>query len=200
MPKKEVTPKKTPAKTKKLSTKKKKNIAKRGKEFTDWMVKNINQKWFFSLEEREQIFINKLNELHINYKYISGFKNYKSSVLMECKTCGYRFKITYDRLMRKNVNIICKHCESILKDNIRAEILMQKELENYINKLKREYKSKINNEIKNIFLEIKKNTLHISNCKKCGTEIYINNKNKQICDKCRSKNKNKKHSNKSLKK
>ena len=54
MPKKEVTPQKTPAKTKKLSTTDKKNIAKRGKEFTDWMVKNINQKWFFSLEEREQ--------------------------------------------------------------------------------------------------------------------------------------------------
>lgn len=50
MTKKETTTKKT----KKLSTADKKNIAKRGKEFTDWMLKNANQKWFFSLEEREQ--------------------------------------------------------------------------------------------------------------------------------------------------
>lgn len=54
MPKKEVTPKKTPAKTKKLSTTDKKNIAKRGKEFTERMVRNVNQKRFFSLEEKEQ--------------------------------------------------------------------------------------------------------------------------------------------------
>ena len=54
MQKKEDTTKKSPAKTKKLSTADKKNIVKRGKEFTDWMVKNINQKRFFSLEEREQ--------------------------------------------------------------------------------------------------------------------------------------------------
>ena len=50
MPKKETTTKKT----KKISTADKKNIAKRGKEFADWMVKNVNQKRFFSLEEREQ--------------------------------------------------------------------------------------------------------------------------------------------------
>ena len=50
MTKKETTTKKT----KKISTADKKNIAKRGKEFTDWMMKNVNQKWFFSLEEREQ--------------------------------------------------------------------------------------------------------------------------------------------------
>jgi len=54
MPKKETTTKKTSAKTKKLSVADKKKIAKRGKEFTDWMVKNANQKWFFSLEERDQ--------------------------------------------------------------------------------------------------------------------------------------------------
>ena len=54
MPKKETTTRKTSAKTKKLSAADKKKIAKRGKEFTDWMVKNANQKWFFSLEEREQ--------------------------------------------------------------------------------------------------------------------------------------------------
>ena len=54
MPNDEATTKKSLAKTKKLSTADKKNIAKRGKEFTDWMVKNINQKRFFSLEEREQ--------------------------------------------------------------------------------------------------------------------------------------------------
>ncbi len=50
MPKKETTTKKT----KKLSETDKKNIAKRGKEFAEWMVKNVNQKRFFSLEEREQ--------------------------------------------------------------------------------------------------------------------------------------------------
>lgn len=50
MPKKETTTKKT----KKLNETDRKNIAKRGKEFTDWMMKNVNQKWFFSLEEREQ--------------------------------------------------------------------------------------------------------------------------------------------------
>lgn len=50
MTKKETTTKKT----KKISTADKKNIAKRGKEFADWMVKNVNQKRFFSLEEREQ--------------------------------------------------------------------------------------------------------------------------------------------------
>ncbi len=56
MPKNESTDKKT----KKLSGADKKNIAKRGKEFTDWMVKNINQKWFFSLEERAEIIRNVL--------------------------------------------------------------------------------------------------------------------------------------------
>lgn len=55
MPKKETTTRKTSAKTKKLSVADKKKIAKRGKEFTDWMVKNANQKWFFSLEERAEI-------------------------------------------------------------------------------------------------------------------------------------------------
>ena len=50
MPEKETKTKET----KKLSTTNKKNIEKRGKEFTDRMVKNANQKWFFSLEEREQ--------------------------------------------------------------------------------------------------------------------------------------------------
>lgn len=54
MPKKETTTKKTTKKTKKLSEADRKNIAKRGKEFADWMVKNVNQKRFFSLEEREQ--------------------------------------------------------------------------------------------------------------------------------------------------
>lgn len=54
MLKKWTTPKQSPAKIKKLSEADKKNIAKRGKEFTDWMVKNVNQKRFFSLEEREQ--------------------------------------------------------------------------------------------------------------------------------------------------
>ena len=54
MPKKETTTKKSPQKTKKLSEADKKNIVKRGKEFADWMAKNVNQKRFFSLEEREQ--------------------------------------------------------------------------------------------------------------------------------------------------
>lgn len=54
MTNKETTSKKSTAKSKKLSATDKKNMAKRGKEFTNWMVKNVNQKRFFSLEEREQ--------------------------------------------------------------------------------------------------------------------------------------------------
>jgi hypothetical protein len=54
MPKKETSIKKNLSKIKKLSESDKKNIAQRGKEFTERMVKNVNQKRFFSLEEREQ--------------------------------------------------------------------------------------------------------------------------------------------------
>ena len=54
MPKKETSIKKNLSKIKKLSEADKKNIVKRGKEFADWMAKNVNQKRFFSLEEREQ--------------------------------------------------------------------------------------------------------------------------------------------------
>ena len=54
MTKKETTTKKPIVKVKKLSKDEKEFIKKRGKEFLEWKKKNITQKWFFSLEEREQ--------------------------------------------------------------------------------------------------------------------------------------------------
>ena len=46
--------KKASVKIKKLSEADKKLIKQRSKEFLEWKTKNLNQKWFFSLEEREQ--------------------------------------------------------------------------------------------------------------------------------------------------
>ena len=54
MPKKETIAQKSALKVKKLSKDDKEFIKKRGKEFLEWKKKNLTQKWFFSLEEREQ--------------------------------------------------------------------------------------------------------------------------------------------------
>ena len=54
MPKKEIIAQKSALKVKKLSKDDKEFIKKRGKEFLEWKKKNLTQKCFFSLEEREQ--------------------------------------------------------------------------------------------------------------------------------------------------
>ena len=54
MPKKETTIGKSLLKVKKLSKDDKEFIKKRSKEFLEWKKKNLTQKRFFSLEEREQ--------------------------------------------------------------------------------------------------------------------------------------------------
>ena len=51
--KKNISPK-APTKAKKEKKVDKKLVAKKSKEILEWKSKNINQKWFFSLEEKEQ--------------------------------------------------------------------------------------------------------------------------------------------------
>lgn len=54
MTKKETITKKSAPKVKKLSKDDKEFIKKRSKEFLEWKKKNLTQKRFFSLEEKEQ--------------------------------------------------------------------------------------------------------------------------------------------------
>ena len=54
MPLKKTVAKKTPTKAKNEKKIDKKLVAKKSKEVLEWKSKNINQKWFFSLEEKEQ--------------------------------------------------------------------------------------------------------------------------------------------------
>ena len=60
MPKKVIAAKKLPAKIKKESSKVKsmrKKVTEKWKEIMEWKVKYATQKWFFSLEEKEQAFL-----------------------------------------------------------------------------------------------------------------------------------------------
>ena len=60
MAKKETVSKKTPVKAKKEGIKeklKRKVVTEKWKEIMEWKVKNATQRWFFSLEEKEQNFL-----------------------------------------------------------------------------------------------------------------------------------------------
>lgn len=158
-------------------------------------VRSKKNKYIKPLEEREKHFIDTISNNQPNIKYISGFVDNKSKVLVECNTCGYRFEITVDRLMRKNIKIQCNECK-------KKETAKQKEIDIQIKKLLREQRLYLNrlerNKRKETYNLLKKNTIYILKCKCCNDVIYSHCKTKRICNHCVSKVK-KTHSTKSLK-
>ena len=149
------------------------------------------------LEEREQHFKEIIEKTQPTFKYISGFEDNHSYVVLECKICGDRFTKQVETLMRKNRPVVCLNCKKIANNEIRQIInnrkKMIKEQQTYIRKLQQLHIK----EIKNLYKLLRQNTVYIKTCK-CCEEEYIENTNSKYCAKCRKKIR-KKHSYKSLK-
>ena len=69
-------------------------------------------------EQREEHFIERLFEKDITIKYISGYIHSDKPVLLECKICGYRFKINAT-CVRKGHLLECPKCRTYKEDRQR---------------------------------------------------------------------------------
>lgn len=74
----------------------------------------ISANKYINLIDRDKLekdFIDKFNSLHGDkWKYVSGYINNKSNVLIKCKDCGEIRSVYADRSKRKDANILCKKC------------------------------------------------------------------------------------------
>lgn len=148
-------------------------------------------------EEREEHFIKTIAYTQPHIKYISGFIDNKSKVLVECSKCGYRFNITVDRLMRKNIKVQCEECnkkEIAIKKERNKMLKQQSKL---IIDLKQQRENDRKKEINKINRHFNNKTVYIKSCLCCGEE-YIEHTKSIYCSKCRNRIR-KKHSYKSLK-
>lgn len=145
-------------------------------------------------EQREEHFIERLFEKDITIKYINGYIHSDKPVLLECKICGYRFKINAT-CVRKGHLLECPKCRTYKEDRQREINKLLKIQQKSIEDITKE-KKKI---ISDIYKYFKKNTIYIVKCKYCGEEMFIRNRKKEMCYKCSSKRKYRNHSNKSLK-
>lgn len=148
------------------------------------------------LSDNEVHFIKELNNKLPTLRYIDGYVNSEEKVILQCKKCGDVFTRNASIVRAKHYHKFrCINCQM----NETKERKQKDKILSYINKLIKEYDSKLKKEYTKLFNEIKRNTYTIKQCKICNEEL-ITNTNKTICDKCRTKNKNKKHSNKKLNK
>lgn len=68
------------------------------------------------MNKLEKDFIEKFNSIHGDkWEYINGYINNTSNVLIKCKICGEIRSVSADRSKRKEVNILCKECKRIGK-------------------------------------------------------------------------------------
>lgn len=153
-----------------------------------------NKKIKDTLIDREQHFIEKLNNIYPTFEYISGYVDSKNPVILKCKICGYEFTRVVDSI-RAGRNLVCFNCNKI-------KVKQQRYIKEYIKELITEYEKEKKKELKetNRFIKfLKRNTLYIKYCKCCNAEILTNNNKKKLCDRCRTKL-DKHHSHKSLQK
>lgn len=150
---------------------------------------SINKRALDNLKERETNFINNLKQLRPDIKYISGFKNNDSIVLIEFNNCKHEHNISVDRLLRKNKSVVCQKC-------LKEEYNHKKELEleiTRINKLKE--KEKLEAERFNRGNQL---TITIKECKECGCLFFDNNSSKYCSSKCKNRSRGRKHDKKRL--
>lgn len=146
-----------------------------------------------TIEEREKNFINTLNMKFPTLKYLSGYKDSESEVILQCKICGKIFK-RKAQCVRGNRKTTCFNCVN-KESNIKK---IKNKIDKYIIKLKLKYKKEKNREIKEIANKFKTNTQYIQHCNKCNKE-YTEHTKSAYCPTCR-KVIHHHHSNKSLKK
>lgn len=119
----------------------------------------ISANKYINLIDRDKLekdFIDKFNSLHGDkWKYVSGYINNKSNVLIKCKDCGEIRSVYADRSKRKDANILCKKCN---ENNFKNEF--NNKYKNKYEYIDREYNS-------NVFEE----DIHIVKCLKCGQLI-----------------------------
>lgn len=145
-----------------------------------------------SIQEREQHFIEELNNKLPQLQYIGGYKDSESKVLLKCTKCG--------KVLSRCASIIrsphyyrfrCNYCDEIKRNN---KQYIKQLIIKYENAKKQEEKN-----IKDFKKYLKRNTIYIIKCKHCGKEIQSTHRNKTMCSQCYKKY-NKKHSTKSLQK
>lgn len=119
----------------------------------------ISANKYINLIDRDKLekdFIDKFNSLHGDkWKYVSGYINNKSNVLIKCKDCGEIRSVCADRSKRKDANILCEKCN---ENNFKNEF--NNKYKNKYEYIDREYNS-------NVFDE----DVHIVKCLKCGQLI-----------------------------
>lgn len=149
-------------------------------------------------KEREKHFIKTIAYTQPHIKYISGFIDNKSKVLVECNKCGYRFNIMVDRLMRKNIKVQCEECNK--KEKERNKMLKQQR--KLIIDLKQQRENNRKKEINRINRHLNKRVVYIKQCNICKEEYYTKYPHQLYCNECAMSKKayDKSHSNKPLKK
>ena len=144
------------------------------------------------MNEREQNFINKLFVKAPTFEYICGYSGCENKVLLRCKICGYKKTISAQCIRKGHGNITCNNCDSYIKT--------KSKIEKYIDSITKKYYKKVNKELHNLKEELRKNTIYIKKCKRCGKELITEYSFKVLCDRCAIRKYDKNHSNKSLKK
>lgn len=142
-----------------------------------------------TLEQRLEHFVEILNERLPDWKYIKGYVNCESKVLLKCKHCGslvYRTASIIRATHYKKFK--CDNCNRLRKNLINKQ-------QRYIKLLNIKRKK----EIVKLFKDLKKQLIYIKHCKYCGIDVYTKYTYTKMCDKCSRKYKVKNHSNKSLK-
>ena len=118
-----------------------------------------------SFEEREKNFAISLHEKDNTKVYYGGFTNIDSKVFIKCLNCGSIYEIPCQAIRRKHKSIFCKECE-------RRRLEESRKRSEKLRKRKIEYKSKLENGIKelrnkNKFFK-KSKQLKLCICKNCG--------------------------------
>lgn len=144
------------------------------------------------INEYEKHFIEILNERLPDWKYIKGYVNCESKVLLECKHCGSLVYRTASVIRASHYKKFkCNNCNTLKHkiDKYKSNKIEQYNKSNikYLDRLLRYFKS---------------HTIYIKECKICNNKYETKYNNKKYCDNCVSSNKayDKNHSNKSLKK
>lgn len=124
-----------------------------------------SKKAALSFEEREKNFAISLHEKDNTKVYYGGFTNIDSKVFIKCLNCGSIYEIPCQAIRRKHKSIFCKECE-------RRRLEESRKRKEKLRKRKIEYKSKLDNGIKelrnkNKFYK-KSKQLKLCICKNCG--------------------------------
>lgn len=120
-----------------------------------------------------------MNGKYPNYRYVNGYTDMNSKMIIQCKVCGYKFEYTSQILKsNKNLNVQCDKCNQINK----LTDLLNK---SYIKQMKiigKQKEIRINEEIKSLKRIARKHRYYLK-CEECGRMYFTNRNDTKTCSK-----------------